>query len=203
MAPKSDGPTASDLAAPIPTGRFELVLIPGEVLLAITEVPGAAGAGDGSEPGVDWPGVGPISAELTTTIPAVLRLGQARADAAVAPWLVRGIVAPDPDTPTGHVVIGHLGGHGPPDEHGAVEIGYTVAEAWRRRGVATECARAWFAWAHGHGATRARLSTTDDNAASLAIAARLGLAPTGRMWDDDDQVWEQVFEGDLPLAAPR
>lgn len=146
-----------------------------------------------------WPGIGPVADELVSTLPAALRLGQLRADPSVRPWLVRGIIAPDPTNASGRAVIGHIGGHGAPGADGSVEIGYTVAEPWRRRGVATEAALAWFAWAHHQGARRARLSTTDDNAASLAIAGHLGLEPIGRVWDDHDQVWEAVFEADLPL----
>ena len=112
------------------------------------------------------------------------------------------MVVPDPASPTGRRVVGHVGGHDRPDDEGIVEAGYTVAEAERGRGYATEAAAGWFAWAHGRGARRARLSTTEDNAASQAVIDRLGLTWVARAWDEDDQVWEDVFEADLPLA-PR
>ncbi len=170
--------------------------MPAEVLAAIDDT-GRSPQTEADHP--VWPGIGPVIDELVSTLPAALRLGQLRADPAVRPWLVRGIIAAEPSSPSGRAVIGHIGGHGAPGADGSVEIGYTVANGWRRRGVATEAAIAWFAWAHCHHARRARLSTTEDNAASLAIARRLGLGPIGRVWDDDDQVWEAVFEADLPL----
>ena len=36
------------------------------------------------------------------------------------------------------VVVGDAGTHGPPDEHGDIEIGYGLAEPARGRGLATE-----------------------------------------------------------------
>jgi RimJ/RimL family protein N-acetyltransferase len=183
--------TDASLAAPIRTTRLELVLIPEAVLRAMAD--------DGTD-AVEWPGVGEIAAELVATLPSALRLRQVEADSAVAPWLVRGIVLRDPPAPTGPRIVGHIGGHDRPDAAGIVEAGYTVAEADRRRGYATEGAAGWFAWAHAHGARRARLSTTADNPASQAVIARLGLMPVDRVWDEDDQVWEDVFEADLPLV---
>lgn len=185
-------PGPMDPGDPIVTRRLSLEVIPDEVLTA-------AAMRTGDE--VEWPGVGPILVELCSTMPASIRLRQAEADPAVAAWLIRGIVVDDPSTPTGRRVVGHLGGHDRPGPDGTVEIGYTVAAADRGRGIASEAARAWFAWAHRLGARRARLSTTEDNVASLAIAARLGLEPVGRLWDDDDQVWEVVHEAGLPLGA--
>lgn len=171
--------------------------MPAEVLTAMDDTGRSRPQAEAGQ--AAWPGIGPVIEELVSTLPAALRLGQLRADPAIRPWLVRGIIAADASSPSGRAVIGHIGGHGAPGADGSVEIGYTVAEAWRRRGVATEAALAWFSWAHRQGARRARLSTTEDNAASLAIARRFGLDPIGRVWDDDDQVWEAVFEADLPL----
>ncbi|QXC59788.1 GNAT family N-acetyltransferase [Aquihabitans sp. G128] len=180
---------ADDLTAPIEGTGLRLVLVPAAVLLAASEAEGP----------VDWPGVGTISEELAVAMPAAMRIRQAEADPSVAAWLIRGIVVDDAASPTGLRVVGHLGGHDRPDGDGMVEVGYTVAAADRGRGLATEGARTWFAWAHRHGATTARLSIVPTNAPSIAIAARLGLKPTERVWDDDDQVWEQVFEAALPL----
>lgn len=176
---------------PIVGDGFELVVVPGEVLEGIDA---CGGRGE-----VAWPGIGPIAAELVATLPAGLRRRQLDAEPALAPWLVRGIVVVDGSSPTGRRVAGHLGGHDRPGARGMVEVGYTVAAADRGRGLATAAARAWFAWAHAHGARTARLSTTDDNAASLAVIGHLGLEPVGRVWDEDDQAWEAVFEAPLPL----
>ncbi len=185
----SPPPDADD---PIRTARMELVVIPRRVLASMAE----------REGDVDWPDVATVSAELVATLPAGLRHRQLEGDPDVAPWLVRGMVVPDPTSPTGRRVVGHVGGHDRPDVHGIVEAGYTVAEADRGRGYATEAAAGWFAWAFARGARRARLSTTDGNAASRAVIARLGLTWVARVWDEDDQVWEDVYEADLPLT-PR
>ena len=180
---------------PIDTDRLRLVIVPPDILATIAATGGRPRAGDLP---ISWPGIGEIPGELVGTIPAVLRHAQATASPAALPWLVRIILVPQSEPP--YEVVGHIGGHGPPDDNGAVEIGYTVARAWRRQGIATEAAAAWFHWAHGNGARRARLATTEDNVASLAIAARLGLHHVGQTWEEDDAVWEQIFEGDLPLA---
>ncbi|MCU1497288.1 MAG: family N-acetyltransferase [Acidimicrobiales bacterium] len=190
-------PAGDDLTAPIDGDGVRLVLIPPAVLRAVDARPADQPAGP-----VDWPGTGPISAELARSMPAGLRLRQAEADPQVAAWLIRGLVVDDPASPTGLRVVGHVGGHDQPDARGTVEAGYTVAVAERRRGLATAGVRAWFAWARCHGATGARLSITEDNAASLAIAGRLGLVPTDRVWDEEDQVWERVFTGSLLGSHP-
>ena len=134
-------------------------------------------------------------------MPATRRLLQIEADPGVAGWLIRGIVVADPATETGRRLAGHLGGHDRPDDHGMVEIGYTVGAADRGRGLATAAARAWFAWAGALGATIAQLSIEPTNAQWLAVAGRLGLTETDRVWDEDDQVWEVVLTGPLPLNA--
>lgn len=195
--------------------RVRLVVMPVEVLeraAAAQQVArarhGAGIDGEEAEPdAVDWPGVGPISGELVAGVPAGMRLEQLADEpelrAQLMEWLVRGIVVDDPTTPTGRRVIGHLGGHGLPDERGVVEIGYTVAAADRRQGYAVEGARAWFDWAHSRGAAGARLSTTPDNLASRAIARNLGLVEVGGQWDEGDQCWELVHEGPLPLPGRK
>src|SRR5688572_5887395 len=55
------------------------------------------------------------------------RLDQARADESAAPWLVRTVYG----LPAA-AVVGHAGFHGPPDENGMVEIGYTIQPEFRR-----------------------------------------------------------------------
>ncbi len=58
-----------------------------------------------------------------------IRREQIARDPASADWVARAVVAVPQE-----VVIGHGGFHGPPDEHGTVEVAYSVDPAYRRRG---------------------------------------------------------------------
>ena len=83
-------------------------------------------------------------------------------------WLVRAVI----DADSGEIV-GHAGFHGPPDENGMVEIGYTIDEAYRRRGYARATAAALIAYAAADpAATTVRASIRPDNVASLATIRR-------------------------------
>jgi RimJ/RimL family protein N-acetyltransferase len=123
-----------------------------------------------------------------------LRLEQMRRDPSLQPWLVRALVLRD-----SRDVVGHAGFHGPPGINGkrdpeAVELGYEVFPAFRRRGLATEAASALIAWARDeHGIRRFIVSIAPSNDPSLAIAAKLGFAQTGEQWDEEDGL-ELVFE---------
>jgi len=97
-------------------------------------------------------------------------------------------------------VIGSIGFHGPPALVGRAEMGYTIFEPWRRQGYALEGARALLDWAARQGAPSVFLSIGRGNAASLAIARRLGFRQVGEQEDEVDGR-ELVFE--LPLAKPR
>jgi ribosomal-protein-alanine N-acetyltransferase len=100
-------------------------------------------------------------------------------------WFVWAVVVDDE-------LVGHAGFHGPPGRNAqndaeAVEIGYTIYPQYRRRGYATEAARALIAWANEqHGIRRFLFSIAPDNEPSLAIARRLGFSEVGRHWDEED-----------------
>jgi len=171
--------------APIPVGDAELVLVPEPLLRALAR----------GEIDLDWGGLLAPSPETLADLPAKRRVAQIDADPAVRPWLIRLLVQDGR-------VAGHLGGHDRPDERGMVEIGYALDPAYRGRGLATDAARAWFAWAHRRGARMARLSFDPTNEASIAVGRRLGLRHVDDVWDVDDEVWEQVWEATLPLTPP-
>ena len=110
------------------------------------------------------------------------RLVQLENDPAELIWLIRAMVLRGE-----REVVGDIGFHGPPDPEGMVEMGYNVAEPWRRRGFATEAALALSSWAAGQpGARRLRASIAPDNAPSLRVAAGLGLVEVGRQIDEED-----------------
>lgn len=117
-----------------------------------------------------------------------IRLEQAERDPASSYWVARAAVTEDGE------VVGHAGFHGPPDETGMVEVGYTVDPAFRRRGYARAMMRTLLAWASAEpGVTRLRASIAPDNGASLATIRGFGFEQTGEQWDEDDGL-ELVYE---------
>jgi len=113
-----------------------------------------------------------------------LRRNQARADPAREEWLPRAIALE-------RRMIGHIGFHGPPGinarrEPEAVEVGYTVFPAHRRRGYAREAVHALLAWAREQGVDHFIASVAPHNEPSLRLVRRLGFAEVGRHWDDED-----------------
>ena len=125
-----------------------------------------------------------------------LRHGQLTADPTEEPWLYRAAVLRE----TGRVV-GRVGFHAPPDADGAVEIGYSVAPAHRRQGLATEMAVGLIGWGASQGARTCIASVRPDNAPSLALIRRLGFVRTGEQMDEIDGL-EWVFELGLGGALP-
>lgn len=120
-----------------------------------------------------------------------LRRAQLLADPGEAPWLYRAAVLR-----TSGRVVGRVGFHAPPDAAGTVEIGYSVSEPQRGRGFATEMTQALLAWGHRRGASRVLASVRPDNAASLAIVAKLGFRRIGEQMDEIDGL-EWVFTKEL------
>jgi [ribosomal protein S5]-alanine N-acetyltransferase len=133
-----------------------------------------------------------------------LRRDQVGADPTREPWLPRAIALE-------RRMIGHIGFHGPPGVNGpakpgAVEVGYTVFEPYRRRGYATEAVVAVLDWAHAEHDVRHFVASVGPwNEPSLALVRRLGFRQTGTQWDDEDGE-ELVFEleiGPKGIAQPR
>ena len=111
-----------------------------------------------------------------------LRLDQIGTDPSAADWIVRAAVS----VPDG-LVIGAGGFHGPPDDAGMVEIGYSTDPAYRRRGYARAMVTELLRWAAAEpSAVTVRASISPDNAASLATIAGFGFTHVGEQWDDED-----------------
>ncbi|MDT7539556.1 MAG: [ribosomal protein S5]-alanine N-acetyltransferase [Actinomycetota bacterium] len=121
---------------------------------------------------------------------------QLLADPTEEPWLYRAAVLRE----TGRVV-GRVGFHAPPDPAGAVEIGYSVAPAHRRQGLATEMAVGLIRWGAEQGARACIASVRPDNMPSLALIGRLGFVRTGEQIDEIDGL-EWVFTLDLSGPLP-
>ena len=67
------------------------------------------------------------------------------------------------------VVVGDIGFHGPPGPEKAVEIGYSVVPAWRRRGVASWACSLILQQAWQDGAEIVIAETDQNNVASQAV----------------------------------
>jgi len=77
-------------------------------------------------------------------------------------------------------VVGDIGFIGPPDENGSVEVGYSVVPGRRRRGYATEAARAIVEWALRQPGVQVVVAGCDsDNAPSIRTLERVGFRRTG------------------------
>jgi [ribosomal protein S5]-alanine N-acetyltransferase len=111
-----------------------------------------------------------------------LRLSDIAANPEAARWIARAAV----DEPGGFVV-GHAGFHGPPNDDGMVEVGYTVLPEYRRRGYARAMLAALLRQAADEPQVRVvRASISPDNAASLATIKGFGFEPAGEQWDEED-----------------
>ncbi len=124
------------------------------------------------------------------------RLAQVAADPSIRQWLGRAMVLTEADGT--RRVIGTIGFHGPPDDRGRLEIGYSVQSSYRRRGFAREAVRAMLDWAATeHGIHRFIASISPTNEASLALTKGFGFAQTGEQMDEIDGL-ELMFEADWP-----
>jgi RimJ/RimL family protein N-acetyltransferase len=124
------------------------------------------------------------------------RLAQLDADPSIREWLGRLMVLTDANGD--RHAIGTIGFHGPPDEHGRLEIGYRVEAPYRRQGYAREAVRAMLDWAaSAHGIHRFIASISPTNEPSLQLAAGFGFRQTGSHIDDIDGL-ELEFETDWP-----
>jgi RimJ/RimL family protein N-acetyltransferase len=118
------------------------------------------------------------------------RRDQVRADPAWAPWSLRVMVLRRERR-----VIGTTSFHGPPginslDDPDAAEFGYTVFEAHRSLGYATETGHAMMDWAQEeHGVRRFISSIEPGNTPSIRVIEKLGFRPMKLVIDG-----EAIFE---------
>lgn len=103
------------------------------------------------------------------------RADQLAEDPSAAPWITRAAVS-EPDG----AVVGDAGFHGPPDEAGMVEVGYTVVPGYRRQGYARAMLTTLLARAAAEpGVRTVRATIGSDNNASLATIAGFGFTRVG------------------------
>jgi RimJ/RimL family protein N-acetyltransferase len=110
-----------------------------------------------------------------------IRADQVRRDPASSGWIVRAVVTED------GVVVGHAGFHGPPDEHGDVEVAYTVVPEHRGLGWARAALAALLERADHEPSVRRVVATIGPhNAPSLAIVRAAGFVHIGEQMDPVD-----------------
>lgn len=109
-------------------------------------------------------------------------------DPEAAAWGARLFVAGDPPE-----LVGWGGFKGPPDD-GVVELGYEIAEARRRRGLATAAARAMLAEAFADRRVTAVIAhTLPERNASTRVLEKVGFRRDGETREDGVPVWRFVL----------
>jgi [ribosomal protein S5]-alanine N-acetyltransferase len=170
------------------------VVIPGEVLIDLVELPATAlralAAGDLATANREAPitltpaFVGPDSRSTWRR-----RSRQVVEDPASAAWITRAIY-----DPVRQLAVGRAGFHGPPDDTGMVEVGYAVDPDYRRQGYARAALVALLERARREPAvSTVRASIRPDNEPSRLLVLQYGFVEVGEQWDDEDGL-ETIFE---------
>jgi ribosomal-protein-alanine N-acetyltransferase len=164
------------------TARLELIHLDAGAIRHLI-----AGGRDAAEKvtGLRLPAEFPTEDERTGVLSVQLKRMEASPDR--LDWTMRLMV-----TTSGREVIGHCGFHGPPEDVGRAEIGYTVFEPYRRRGYAKEAARALVDWALAQGEREVYASVSPNNVPSLAVIRSLSFEQVGVQEDEIDGT-ELVF----------
>ena len=115
-----------------------------------------------------------------------------------APRWITGVVW-DPDR---RLAVGRAGYHGPPDDDGMVEVGYSIDPQYRRQGYARAALRALLDRAAAEPAvTTVRASVSPGNVASRDLVLSEGFVDVGEQIDEEDGL-EIVYEVAVALARP-
>ncbi|HYB31679.1 MAG TPA: GNAT family N-acetyltransferase [Solirubrobacteraceae bacterium] len=121
----------------------------------------------GAELSADWPG-----RDLLDVLPMQASLAPVQAHYGV--WVVLERAT--------NTVVGDIGFFGPPDSDGTLQVGYSIVLDRRRRGYATEAARALVGWALEQPNVRTIVAGCDeDNQPSIRTLERVGFSRTGRV----------------------
>ena len=118
-----------------------------------------------------------------------LRSRQIVEDPPSSGWITRIII----DTGK-QLAVGLAGYHGPPDEVGMVEVGYSVDPHHRRQGYARAALVALLERATTEPDVHTvRATISPENLASRQLVRQYGFAEVGEQWDDEDGL-ETIFE---------
>ena len=166
------------------TERLELRPLPPEAARALPRDRATAERALGASLAPDWP-----QPDLLDVLP--LQAAAGRVAARFGIWVII-----ERET---RAVVGDVGFRGPPGDDGTVEVGYSVIPDRRRRGYATEAARALVAWAMSQPGVREVVAGCDrDNAASIRTLERLGFSRTGAT--SDEIRWRYAFPTNAPTS---
>ena len=142
------------------TERMELRPLPAAAANVLPEGREEAGRILGAALSVDWP-----QAELLDVLP--IQASASLSDERFGIWVMI-------ERESGSVV-GDIGFIGPPSDGGSIEIGYSVVPDRRRRGYATEAARAIVDWALQESEVKVVVASCDnDNEPSIRTLERIG-----------------------------
>lgn len=173
-----------DVASPVPPDvlsgpRLDLVLVTVEQMLARFESDGPVLLGYDDPDDVLHPDESPLH----------WRVPMVREDPSVNPWLIR--IAVERATAT---IVGQVNFHAPPDEHGVIDIGYSVLPRFRGQGYATEIAHIMWSYAAHHPDVRVlRANVRPDNEPSRRIIEGAGFVKVDEEIDPEDGL-EYVYE---------
>jgi RimJ/RimL family protein N-acetyltransferase len=149
----------------------------------------ASDPGSGDEAKAPTPALTPYLVTPESRRTWRVRSDQIAADPAAAEWVTRVVY-----DRLRRVVVGKAGFHGPPDEHGMVEIGYATDPLLRRRGYARAAVEVMLEHARNSPHVRTvRASISPANSSSQRLVAQYGFVTVGEQMDDEDGL-EIVYE---------
>ena len=141
--------------------------------------------------------IGELPAEVQKEL-SPLWLERLRQATEPSPWICMFNVHRNSD----NTEVGQCGFKGPPDEHGMVEIGYGIADAYQRQGLATDAIAALVQFAQRSGAiVTLRAHTKQENVASQRVLEKNGFQSLGQFIDPEDGEVDRYEFSLSPSAA--
>ena len=169
--------------AVIATPRLELHHICVDDLLSLFDSPEDVSIYAGK------PYINPYRVLMDQSGPLRWRVPQVKSDPSVNKWFVRWMVEKET-----REIVGSISFHGPPDEHGMMEIGLGVHADFQRRGYATEALTGIWSWVVDQPDVELLRYTVDpNNEASIAVIKKFGFEHVGQQIDPEDGP-EDIYE---------
>ena len=184
----SDEPmeTAVEGRIEVRTARLRLVALDAELARLQAEDRPAFFAALNAKPEAAWP---PDRDDAVTRAHTRVRLESCPDEAGWHDWVF--LMAWAPGEPDRAVGAGRF--HGPPDETGAIEIGYAMLPSFREQGLATEAVEGMLSWAvRDERVRRVHARTLAHLAASRRVLEKTGFEKTRPDADDAADVVRYV-----------